>query len=250
MTSAYAGVGKISVALYSDAATFEGRKFRPVENASAFEFSFSQEEKNLTDYTNAAGGIDASFKRISGGSGKMDLRRIGVENLALALFGTTSVLNTTPIVAESGYKIVPNMVLPTKRLINTAVAPVVKKGATTILAADYSVSAGGITISPTITTGGVVSGDSVTIDYTPLASSDVQALLTTSPQVSILFDGINSVDGKPLVVKIWKASLGALSALPMISDDFIALSLPFSMTRDNSITTQGKSQYAQVEQAS
>ena len=63
MTSAYSGVGKISVALYSDSATFEGRKFRPVENSSAFEFSFTQEEKTLPDYTNASGGIDAHLLR-------------------------------------------------------------------------------------------------------------------------------------------------------------------------------------------
>jgi hypothetical protein len=247
-TSAYAGVGKIHVALFSDSATFEGRKFRSLENSSAFEFSFTQEEKTLADFTNASGGIDASFKRITGGSGKMDLRRIGAENLALALFGTTSVLNTTPIVGESGYKIVPGMFLPTKRLIDQTVAPVVKKGGTTILTADYSVSAGGITIASTITTGGVASGDSVTIDYTPVASSDVQALLTTSPEVSIIFDGINSVNGKALVVKIFKAQLGALSSLSLISDDFITLSLPFSVVKDSSISAAGKSQYVQIEQ--
>lgn len=248
-TSAYAGVGKISVALYSDAANFEGRQFRLVGNSSTFEFSFTQDEKTLADFTNASGGIDASFKRITGGSGKIDLRRIGVDNLALAMFGTTATLGATPIVGESGYKIVPGRVLPTKRLIDTTVAPVVKKGATTILAADYTVSAGGITIASSITTGGVVSGDSVTIDYTPLASGDVQALMTTSPEVSILFDGINSVNGKPLVAKIFKAQLGALASLPLISDDFITLALPFSMVRDDSITTSGKSQYAQIEQA-
>ena len=241
MTSAYSGVGKISVALYSDSATFEGRKFRPVENSSAFEFSFTQEEKTLPDYTNASGGIDASFKRITGGSGKMDLRRIGVENLALALFGRLrrAILHRSE-----------RTIRPTKRLINTTVAPVVKKGATTILAADYSVSAGGITIAATITTGGVVSGDSVTIDYTPVASGSVQALMTTSPEVSIVFDGINSVNGKSMVVKLFKAQLGALSSLPLISDDFITLSLPFSMVRDSSITDAGKSQYAQIEQES
>lgn len=249
-TSAYSGVGKVSVALYSDAVTFKGRKFRPVENASAFEFNFTQDTKTLADYTNASGGIDASFQRITGGSGKMDLRRIGIENLALALFGTSSTGDTTPIVGESGFKIVPGKFLPTDRLINTAVAPVVKKGATTILTADYSVSAGGITIASTLTTGGVTSGDAITIDYTPVASGSVQALLSTSPEVSIVFDGINSVNGKALVAKIFKAKLGALSALPMISDDFITLSIPFTMIRDDSITGAGKSQYVQIEQES
>lgn len=248
MTSAYAGVGKISVALYSDAATFKGRQFRPVENSSAFEFSFTQEEKSLPDYTNASGGTDASFKRITGGSGKMDLRRIGIENLALALFGTSSTGNTTAIVGESGFKIVPGKFLPTDRLINTAIAPVVKKGATVIDTDDYTVSAGGITISSTITTAGVVSGDSVTIDYTPVSSGIVEALLTTSPEVSIAFDGINSVNGKALSVKIFKAQLGALSSLQLISDDFSTLSLPFTLVKDSSITGAGESQYVQIEQ--
>ena len=250
MTSAYSGVGKISVALYSDSATFEGRKFRPVENASAFEFSFTQDEKTLADYTNASGGIDAILERITPGPATGGPSRIALPFGLVLMVGTSGTNNTTAIVGESGYKIVPGMFLPTKRLINTTVAPVVKKGATTILAADYSVSAGGITIAATITTGGVVSGDSVTIDYTPVASGSVQALMTTSPEVSIVFDGINSVNGKSMVVKLFKAQLGALSSLPLISDDFITLSLPFSMVRDSSITDAGKSQYAQNEQES
>lgn len=249
MSSAFSGVGKISIALYSDAAAFEGRKFRPVENSTAFAFSFSQDEKKLLDYTNAAGGIDASIKRISDASGKMDLRRFSVENLALALWGASNVLNTTPITGESGYKIVPNMFLPTKRLINTSVAPIVKKGATTILTADYTVSAGGITIAATITTGTVVSGDAITIDYTPLASADVQSLLAVAPDVSIVFEGINSVDGKYTVAKFWKCKLGAASEIGMISDDFATLSVPFTITKDSSIVTAGKSQYFQLEQA-
>jgi hypothetical protein len=250
MSSAYSGVGRIMVALFSDSATFETRAFRFVENASAFSFSAAEEEKKLLDYTNASGGVDASIRRITSGSGKMDLRRLSVANLALALWGTTNALNTTAITAEAGFKIVPNMFCPTKRLINTAVAPVVKKGATVISTADYTVSPGGIMIAATITTATVVSGDSITIDYTPLASSDVQTLLSTAPDVSIVFEGINSTDGKYSVVKIFKAKLGAPSDIGMISDDFATLSLPFTMQKDSTIVAGGKSQYFQIEQAS
>jgi hypothetical protein len=86
MSSAYSGVGRIMVALYSDSATFETRKFRFVENASSFGVSAAEEEKKLMDYTNSSGGVDASIRRITSGSGKMDLRRLSVENLALALW--------------------------------------------------------------------------------------------------------------------------------------------------------------------
>lgn len=249
MSSAFSGVGRIMVALYSDSATFESRKFRFVENASAFSLVFSEDEKKLMDYTNSAGGVDASIRRISSASGKMDLRRLSVDNLAMALWGTTTTLTTTAITGESGYKIVPNMFCPTKRLINTSVAPVVKKGATVILAADYTVTTGGIMISPTITTGTVISGDSITIDYTPLASADVQTLLSTAPDVSIVFEGINSTDGKYTVVKTFKAKLGAPSDIALISEDFTTLSVPFTIQKDSTIVTGGKSQYFQIEQA-
>jgi hypothetical protein len=112
-----------------------------------FQFSFSKRKRSCPTYASPAGGIDASVKRISDVTGSIDLRHFSADNLALALWGTTAVLSATPIVAEAGYKIVPLMFIPTKRLINTSVAPVVKKGATTVLAADYTVSAGGITIA-------------------------------------------------------------------------------------------------------
>ncbi len=248
MDPAFSGVGKISVAPFAGASTFVARSFRPLGNASEFSFAPTQDEKTLMDYTNASGGIDAAMKRTTGGSGKIDLRRIGVNNLALALFGTTTSLNTTAIVGESGGKIVPGMLVPTERLINTAVAPVVKKGATVIAPADYSVSAAGITISSTISTAGVVSGDAITIDYTPVASADVQALISTAPEVSIVFDGINSVNGKATVYRIFKAKLGAPSNIQLIGDDFAPLSVPFTLVRDDSIIAAGKSQYFQVEQ--
>lgn len=250
MGTAFIGTGRIFLAQYSDSAVFESRKFSFLENSSAFEISNSDDPKSLMSYTSAAGGIDAKVDRIKEASGKIDLRHLSAANLATALWGATNTLNTTPITGESGYKIVPNMFLPTKRLINTSVAPVVKKGATTILTADYTVSAGGILISSTITTGSVSSGDAITIDYTPQASADVQSLLSAAPDVSIIFEGINAVDGKYNIVKIWKAKLGAAQNLSLIGDDFATLSLPFAIQLDASIVTAGKSQFYQIEQAS
>ena len=133
MGSAYIGKAKVRVALFSAGSTFENRPFRYLENVSAFQFSFSEEEKKLADFASASGGVDASVKRISDVTGTLDMRHFTADNLALALWGTTAALAATPITDEAGYKIVPNMFVPTKRLINTSVAPVVKKGGTTVL---------------------------------------------------------------------------------------------------------------------
>jgi hypothetical protein len=248
MGSAFIGKAKVRVALYSAGSTFENRPYRYVENVSNFQFSFSEEEKKLADYASASGGVDASVKRISDVSGSIDMRHFSADNLALALWGTTAALTATPIVGESGYKIVPNMFLATDRLIDTTVAPVVKKGATVILAADFTYTPGGVLISPTITTGTVVSGDSVTIDYTPKASSDVQALVNSAPDVSILVEGINEIDGKYTTLKIWKAKLGVAQNIGFITDDFNTLTLSITIQKDETVSAAGgASQYFRLE---
>ena len=249
MGSAYIGKAKVRVALFSGGSTFENRPFRYLENVSAFGFSFSEEEKKLADFTSASGGVDASHKRISDATGSFDMRHFTAANLALALWGTTSALAATPITDEAGYKIVPLMFVPTKRLINTSVAPVVKKGATTILTADYTVSAGGITIASTITTGSVVSGDAITISYTPQAGADVQSLINSAPDISIHVEGVNEVDGKNLIFKGYKAKLGVAQNVSLIGDDFGTLQVSLTFQKDETIVTAGKSQYFELQQA-
>lgn len=249
MGSAFIGKAKVRVALFSAGSTFENRPFRYLENVSAFQFSFSEEVKKLPDFASASGGVDASVKRISGVEGSLDMRHFTADNLALALWGTTAALAATPITDEAGYKIVPNMFVPTKRLINTSVAPVVKKGATVILTADYTVSSAGITISSTITTGSVVSGDAITISYTPVAGADVQSLINSAPDISIHVEGVNEVDGKPIVFKGYKAKLGVAQNVSLIGDDFGTLQVSLTFQKDETIVTAGKSQYFEMQQA-
>jgi hypothetical protein len=171
------------------------------------------------------------------------------DNLALALWGTTSAVNATAIVAEALGDIIPGRFIPTARLINTSVAPVVKKGATVILTADYVVSTAGITIAAAITTGTVVSGDDITIDYTPLAGNKIEGLINSAPNVSILFEGINIVTGKYASVRIHKAKLGVAAGVDFIGEDFGNLPITFTMEKDDTITTAGLSKYFKIEQA-
>lgn len=249
MGSAYIGKAKVRVALFSSGSTFENRLWRDVENTSAFDFAFAEEEKKLPDFASAAGGVDASVKRITDVTGSLAMRHFTAANLALVLWGTTKSLAATPIVDEAGYKIVPSTFVPTKRLINTSVAPVVKKGATTILTADYTVSAAGITIASTITTGSVASGDAITISYTPLAGSDVQALLSSAPDISIHLEGVNEVDGKYTVFKGYKVKLGVAQQVALIGDDFGTLIASLTFQKDATITDPLLSQYFEMQQA-
>lgn len=248
--SAFQGRGKIKIADFSSGATFGARAFRDVGNASVFKFGFSEDKKELLDYQDPAGGTAASVSKISSVTGDMELRDFNADNFASAVWGTTSALTATAIVGEAGHTIVPKKFIPTARLINTSIAPVVKKGATVILAADYTVSPGGITIADTITTGTVVSGDAITIDYTPQAGADVQALINSAPTVSIFFEGINIVTGKYASVRIHRAKLGVASGVDMIGEDFGTLPISFTMEKDTTIVAAGTSKFFAMEQAS
>jgi len=242
----FIGTGKIKIATYASGASFALRKFVDVGNASVFEYSFSESKKELLDYQDPAGGTAASVTKIDKVEGKMDLRKFTAENLALALWGSTSVLNTTAIVGEA-HVINPGAFVPTNRIINTTIAPVVKKGATTIDTADYTVSPGGITIASTITTAGVIAGDAITIDYTPKASNDVQALIASAPTVSIFFEGVNSVDGKAAMARLYNVKLGVAGNVGQIGEDFGTLSLTFTVNKDTTVTGAGISQFLKLE---
>ena len=242
----YIGTGKIKLAAYSSGASFAVRNFRDVGNASTLEFAFSEEKKELKDYQDPAGGVAASVSKVDKVEGKISLRRITAENLAMALWGTTATLNATAITNEA-HVINAGAFIPTNRLINTSIAPVVKKGATIIATADYVVSKGGITIASTISTAGVVAGDAITIDYTPVASADVQALINAAPDVSIFFEGVNAVDSKYGSTRIYKAKLGVASNISMIGDDFASLDISFTVQKDTTVTGAGISQFIKQE---
>jgi hypothetical protein len=242
----FIGSGKIKIAPYASGATFGARNFRDVGNASTFEYSFSEEKKELKNYQDPAGGVAASFSRIDKVEGKIDFRKISAANLALALWGSTAPLNTTAITGEA-HVAHAGAFVPTDRLINTAIAPVVHDGATVVDTDDYVVSAGGITFAETFTTVGLADGDTITIDYTPKASADVQGLINAAPDVSVFFEGTNLVDGKKALARMYKAKLGVGSNISMIGDDFATLSVTFVVAKDETVTGAGISQFLKLE---
>lgn len=242
----FIGSGKISIAPYASGASFGARNFRKVGNASSFEYSFSEEKKELRDYQDPSGGLAAAVSRVDKVEGKIDFRNISAENLALALWGVTSTLNITAITGEA-HVINAGAFIPTARLTNTSTAPVVKKGATTISVNDYTVSAGGITVAATISTPGVIDGDAITIDYTPKASMDVQALISAAPDISIFFEGLNAVNSKAALARVYKAKMGVASNVAMIGDDFATLSVSFTVQKDETVTGAGISQFLKLE---
>lgn len=240
--------GKIKLAPYASGASFGAREFRDIENTSVFRFSFSETETTLADYRDASGGTDASYKRIDTVTGQIDPRHYTAENWAMVLWGETNALAATAITGEA-HVINAGAFIPTDRIINTSVPPVVKKGATVIDTDDYVVSSGGITIAATITTASVVDGDAITIDYTPKAGYDVQTLITTAPLMSLFFEGINAYTGKAVTVRGHKVKLGVAQNVDMIAegDTFGTLTVTLTFEKDETVVGSNKSKYIEIQ---
>lgn len=243
ITRAFRGAGSLSIAQYASAALFDNRKFLEISNASEYNRSATEQTSKTQNFMNPAGGTWASQSRIESIEGGFTMWNWSPENLALVLWGNTNALAATAIVGEA-HVINAGAFIPTKRIINMSVAPVVKKGATVVAATDYTVSTGGILIKDTIGTATVVSGDSITIDYTPQAGFDVQALISSAPLVSIFFNGTNAYDNKACTDRVWKARLGIAKEFALIgATDLAGIPLTFSIEQDETIVGAGLSQY-------
>lgn len=88
--AAFIGAGIVSVAPWDDATAFDSLTFRDVGNVSKLTYNFSEDRKTLKNFRSAAGGNYASFSRIDSAELAMEFRDFSADNLALALWGTTT----------------------------------------------------------------------------------------------------------------------------------------------------------------
>lgn len=112
---------------------------------------------------------------------------------------------------------------------------------------DYEVGKAGIFILSTATR--FAAGLLLTIAYTKNASEVVQALVNSSLEYVLAFDGLNEVDsGNPFFVQAHRIKFGVTAGLDMIGDDFGALEVKFDVLQDTTITGTGISQYLKIAQ--
>jgi hypothetical protein len=234
----FIGKGKIYIGPYDNS----GPK-RLIGNCSKLELAIAQEEKSLIDFTNAGGGKANSLKRITGVTANMTLHDLDGPNLAMATYGSsTAVTTVTAIVDESHASVKKGTTggfVATDRLINTAVAPVVKVAAATkTLGTDYTVGSTGIFIPAGSS---ILDNDTVLISYTPVAEDQVEALVNTGTEFKLHFDGLNEAQsGKPAAVILHRIKFTPASGLGLISDDFAGLELSAEVLSDTAQSVGSK----------
>lgn len=246
--SAFRGVMKLKAAPYALAQLFEDRPFDDLSQISKVDFSASEEKQTIPDLRSPGGGTWATYSRVGDMNLSIELRDFTNENLVLSLWGGTTPLAATAITGEA-HVVKAGKFIPAKRIIDLTVPVVLKKGSTAIAPADYIASFGGVTFAKTLTTAGLVDDDDITFDYTPKASVDIEALVNSSPEVSLFGEGVNDFDGKLYTLRVWKAKVGIPANIGFVSETLGTLPMEVAIQKDETIVGVGSSQYFKLERA-
>lgn len=226
---------------------------RQVGNVSTLSIQAEEDEQELPDYTTGGGGNYNSLKRISSVSLSLTMHDYSAENLAVALFGSSSAVTATAVTAESiaaPASVAGDPLVRTASVIDTAQTVTVTSdpaGTTYTAGTDYTVSAAGITI---LATGSIAATTALLVSYTKKAVDVVEALTTAGSEYEVTFDGLNEAQsGTPVVITAYRVKFGPAADLAMIGDEFAALELTADVLKDTTITGAGLSQYLKVQAA-
>jgi len=246
---AYKGRGRIWV---GDSATGE---LRELGNTSSAEMSFTVEEQELKDYRTCAGGNYASSIDISDGALALTLHDLSPDNFALAFYGST-----TAIAEASATEEVHTVPTTTDRMIKTD-ATIKTGGTITVTSAtggggtvytgggdDYTVHAGGIEYHLG-GTGSLAGSETVYVNFTKRAVTQVESLMSASVTKYLQIDGLNCAQsGAPVVVRVWAFKPSPTDAFQLISEEFASFTLNGKLAAD---TSKGSSvsQYFQADVA-
>ncbi len=221
------------------------RKFYPVGNAEELKISVSTEEKTLKNYLDCAGGDLETMSRVDKVTVSMSLTDFTPLNLEAATYGITSV-TAAGTVSDEAISCFQGYFTSTDNMINLSVAPVVKKGTTTLVdGTDYRVTHGGIEILKTSVTVPAAWTD-LTISYTKMGGTVLEALISSGKEVSMIFEGFNTASANGCakgVAKLYRLKLSPLKDLSLIGDDFAKLQLEANLLPDAGVTTAGLSKF-------
>lgn len=221
----------------------------PIGNCSDLSFDIADDTKDLQNFE-GGGGIIARVTRIKSVIAKITADSFSPDNVALALRGSSAAQgSTTALVAEAHAGLVLGSLVVLDRLPDGAQPLTVHLGATVIAeAGNYERKRSGLYILPNAPD--LAPGDDLTVDYTPLADSLVQALTASGLEFQLVFDGLNEAQsGKAVVVTAHRVQFSPAKSLDLISDKFGMLKIEGAVLADEAITGSGLSRYFTVRLA-
>lgn len=206
-------------------------------DASTLEWNLSVDESEKTESSSGSRGLAATLKTKKTLEVKVTLNQLNDDNAALAVNGTVVPVTLGTVTAEDlGDVGIGDMVAleyaSTSALVLSGTAPVAPA-----LGTDYTVNlATGVVSFLTACTG-------VKAAYSYAAHSLVTVFSSRSPNMYVLFDGENTVDGAVGLARgeVYKIVFSPASTLGFIQDDFGNLELTGKARFDN--TRAGNDRY-------
>lgn len=237
----YLGAGQV----YGKAEGVNG-PLAPIGNVSELKLAIDEESKELTDYTHGGGGTYAEVKRVKGVTVTATLHDLNKTNLARALYGDSAAVDggTVTDAAHVAYQ---GGLIRLAHPQPTGVVVTDDTGGTTYVAgADYEVRPEGVYILA----GAIADGAAIKVRYAYAGYDLVQALTRSGLVLEMAFGGVNEADsGKPVVVDLYRVSLGAAKEISLIGDDFASLQLEGKLLVDPTRTGAGISRFLKVSMA-
>lgn len=212
----------------------------PIGNVLELIIEHKEEVQTQPDMTQLGGGKHAEVRRVTDITGSMKLADLNVVNLARAVLGTVSGVDSGTVTDEPHTATLGGLI----RLAHINPTTVVlKKSAAVITAAgNYEVRPEGIFILADAAD--LSDADAVTVDYAYGDQVVIEALTTKTPELQLSFGGLNEAnDGNARVVDIWRVGSGVTKQLSLIDSKFGNLDVPLSILIDSTKTGAGISKY-------
>lgn len=232
----YVGAGIPYMRPYGSAAAWIDRG-----NASQVSIQVEENEITLPNYRGGGGNRDVT-RRPSSVSATITLTDWSAANLELATRGTRTDVSAGTVTGEThtAYPGAPVFLDYLPDVSDTAATLTVTLdpgGTATVLTegTDYRVTKSAIV---PIQGGAVTEGATLEVDYTKSKSAIIQALMTSSAELEMFFDGLNDAkNGDPVTVHIKRIKFGAAGELAFVADEYGNLELTGDIVAADNVAT-------------
>lgn len=238
----FVGAGKVYLEMLD-----QSKGLLPIGEVSKLDLSIETEKLELKSHQQSGGGLADSITRISGVNIAMDLDNLSSENIAMAIYGSTSAVAGAAVTVEP-HDAYPGALVSFINPPDLSKAIVVKPkvGSTTyVKGTDYELSPAGVTIKA----GGAINAKTaILVDYHGLGHDVIQMLTGSGKAYRLFFEGLNEGNSDtPVLVEIFRSKFDPTSSLGLITDGIGNLSMTGTVLKDSSKVEAGISKYVSIK---
>lgn len=220
--------------------------FVPAGNAPSLAINITENVERVPDYTTVNGGTHCTVRQIEMAQVTMTLMCHSAEVLALSLYsqGTTGNVAAAAVTGEL-HVAWPGAIVPLHDFpdVSQTITVAPATGSTTYTrGTDYDITESGSLIileGSTIPAPSVTDGEgavNIKVTYQRAEQSVLQLFTKPSNPVSVHFDGVNAVDGRPAQFRLYKVKFGPATSVTVIGDNMSRLEMTGEILRDESIS--------------